>query len=200
VITLAIETSTPHGSVAMLDDGRVIFSVRFDAGRTLGAELFTCLRKAREIAPRCDGIAVGLGPGSYSGVRIAIAAVIGLEFACQSEVVGIPSILALETDARKYISTGDARRASFYYAMVEDAECIDGPKLLDAAELKQAMESHPGVPVFTAAPLEQAAGSVICLPSAERLAHLAERGLGICARGDLQPIYLRDPHITQPKT
>jgi tRNA threonylcarbamoyladenosine biosynthesis protein TsaB len=199
VITLAIETSTPQGSVALLDDGCVIFSERFSADRSLGSELFTCLRRTREAAPRCDRIAIGLGPGSYSGVRIAIAAAVGLEFAWKAEVVGIPSILALDTAAEKYISVGDARRASFYYAIVENRECVEGPMLLNGEELKAALAAHASVPVFSAAPMEGMAGVGICHPSAERLASLAEQGRGISARGEIQPIYLRDPHITQAR-
>ena len=127
--THAIETSTARGSVAILDDGRVIFSERFAADRSLGSTLFPCLQRAREAAPRFDRIAIGLGPGSYSGVRIAIAAAIGLELAGAANLLGIPSILALETDVPKYIAIGDARRASFYFAVVENGECTAGPML-----------------------------------------------------------------------
>ena len=199
MITLAIETSTEHGSVAVSEDGRTIFLERFAADRTLGSELFTCLQRAGEAAPNYDQIIVGLGPGSYSGVRIAIAAAIGLELAKGAKVLGIPSILAFETDAQKYLTIGDARRASFYFAMIDNGECITGPMLLDDAGLKAAIASHPGLPVFATAPVEGIADLEICFPSAERLARLAEQGRGISARGNLEPIYLRDPHITQAR-
>ena len=196
--TLAIETSTTQGSVALVKDGRVLFSERFPAARGHGPELFSCLQRAIGIAPQCDQIVVGLGPGSYSGVRIAIAAVIGLEMALKAEVVGIPSILALETDAVEYVSIGDARRSSFYFAVIGKDGLLSGPELLDEAGLKAGIGSHAGLPVFASAPIEGIPDLKICFPSAERLARLAELGRGICARGDLEPIYLRDPHITRP--
>lgn len=199
MITLAIETSTANGSVALLENGRTLFLERFTADRGHGSGLFTSLERARDAAPRSDQIVVGLGPGSYSGVRIAIAATIGLEFASKARVLGMPSILAMETGAKKYLSIGDARRASFYFALVEDDECTAGPTLLDEGELKAAIESHSGLPVFASAPINGIPNLEICFPSAERLARLAEVGRGICSRDNLEPIYLRDPHITQPK-
>jgi tRNA threonylcarbamoyl adenosine modification protein YeaZ len=202
VITLAIETSTTHGSIALTDVGRVLFSERFAADRALGSTLFPCLRRALDAVPqgsRIDQIAIGLGPGSYSGVRIAIAAAIGLELSHGAKVLGIPSILALQTDAQKYLTVGDARRDSFYFALIENGECVSGPMLLDAAALKNAIAAHAELPVFAAEAIEHVPNAQICFPSAERLARLAESGRGITARGDLEPIYLRDPHITQAK-
>ena len=200
MITLAIETSTAKGSVALCENGGTLFFERFPAERGHGSGLFASLQRAIATAPNIDQIAVGLGPGSYSGVRIAIAAVIGLEMALKAEVLGIPSILALETDAGKYISVGDARRSSFYFAVVAEGECLTGPELLDETGLKAGLAAHPGLPVHASAPIEGFPCLEICFPSAERLARLAQLGRGISARGDLEPIYLRDPHITQPKS
>jgi len=199
VITLAIETSTGNGSLALSEDGRTLFQERFMADRGHGAGLFANLERAREIAPHWDQIVVGLGPGSYSGVRIAIAAAVGLEFATKAKVLGIPSILALETPAQKYLSVGDARRDSFYFAIVHDGECVSGPMLLDAAALTAELSAHENLPVLSSAPIAGFPNLQICFPSAERLARLAEMGRGISMRDNLEPIYLRDPHITQPK-
>ena len=200
MITLAIETSTSLGSVALLEDGRTLFLEKFTAGRGHGAELFASLERVRKFVTRCDRIAVGLGPGSYSGVRIAIAATIGLEFGLGGEVAGIPSILAFDTQAREYLATGDARRHSFYFARIAEDECAEGPLLLDATELEKKIAAHAGLPVFTSAAIDGFPNLEICFPSAERLARLAELGRGISARGIPEPIYLRDPHITQPRT
>jgi tRNA threonylcarbamoyladenosine biosynthesis protein TsaB len=199
VITLAIETSTSLGSVALLEDGRAIFSEKFTAGRGHGAELFASLERARSLVAHCDKIAVGLGPGSYSGVRIAIASTIGLEFGLGGEVLGLSSILAFDTSAREYIAIGDARRHSFYFARIAEDECAEGPLLLDAAGLENKIAAHNGLPVFASAAIDEFPNLEICFPSAKRLARLAELGCGIFARGNLEPIYLRPPHITQPR-
>ncbi|MGB8354250.1 MAG: tRNA (adenosine(37)-N6)-threonylcarbamoyltransferase complex dimerization subunit type 1 TsaB [Chthoniobacteraceae bacterium] len=199
MITLAIETSTGNGSLALSEDGRILLSERFMADRGHGAGLFASLERARDIVPHWDQIVVGLGPGSYSGVRIAIAAAVGLEFATKAKMIGMPSILALETTARKYSFVGDARRDTFYFAVIDDGECVSGPMLLDSAELKAALKEHENLPVLTSASIDEFPDLQICFPSAERLARLAEMVRGISARDNLEPIYLRDPHITQPK-
>ena len=57
----------------------------------------------------------------------------------------------------------------------------------------------PDWPVLTAEPLALVPQAIVGRPRALTLARLAEDGRGICAEGDLEPLYLREPHITQPK-
>lgn len=200
MITLAIETSTPHGSVALLaDDDAVLFHEHFVGDRSHSSSLFVALEKVRAQTGRVDQIAVGLGPGSYAGVRIAIAAALGLHLALESKLVGIPSVAALETSEKTYVVIGDARRDSFYFSRIEDGACVEGPLLATEEELKQRLESCASLPVFATEAVPQFPDAQIALPSASRLAQLAASGRGIIATENLEPIYLREPHITQPK-
>ena len=195
VITLAIDTSTTHGSLALLADGELLLEEMFTSDRNHSASLFPILERARALVPGVDQVAVGLGPGSYAGVRIAIAAAIGLEMGLGARLVGIPSVAALETGTASYVAIGDARRETFYFTRVEDGVCVDGPRLLSEEALRAALDG----PVFTCVALPAFPAAQLALPSAARLARLAEAGRGIVAIGDLEPIYLREPHITQPK-
>ena len=195
MITLAIDTSTTHGSVALLVDGELRLEEMFTSDRSHSASLFPILERARALVPGVDQVAVGLGPGSYAGVRIAIAAAIGLELGLGARLVGIPSVAVLETGMDGYVAIGDARREAFYYTRVEDGVCVDGPRLLSEEELRAAIDG----PVFACVALPAFPSAQLALPSAARLARLAEAGRGIVAAGDLEPIYLREPHITQPK-
>jgi tRNA threonylcarbamoyl adenosine modification protein YeaZ len=196
---LAIDTSTIRASVAVLDEGRVLFGETFIADRTHSVELFAILERALKIAPLCDQVVIGLGPGSYSGIRIAISAAIGLGLGMKAQLTGIPSIVAIETDAPEYLTVGDARRGTFYYAHVSNRECIERPTLLTPEELVERFASHKALPVLASAPLAETPSAVIAFPSAEILARLAEQGRSISARDVLEPIYLRAPHITNPK-
>ena len=194
---LAIETSTQQGSVAVWRDGQIVFSESCGAGRSHSSLLFAVLERALKVGPM-DRIAVGLGPGSYAGVRIAISAATGLALATGAELVGLPSIVALGEGA--YVALGDARRESYYFALVRRGECVEGPVLLSADELAQKLAGC-SVPVIASEEI----GAVIPaalefrFPCAERLARLAAEGRSIVARGDLEPIYLREPHITTAK-
>jgi tRNA threonylcarbamoyladenosine biosynthesis protein TsaB len=196
---LAIDTSTHHGTVALLVDGELRLDETFTADRRTSAALFPVLARALAAAARVDQVAIGLGPGSYAGVRIAIAAAIGLKLGLRAQLVGLPSVAALETNAPAYLAIGDARRDTFYFTHVEDGLCTAGPLLATADELHTLLAAHSALPVFTSVPLPAFPSAEIALPSAVRLARLAHAGRGLTATGDLEPIYLREPHITQPK-
>jgi tRNA threonylcarbamoyladenosine biosynthesis protein TsaB len=196
---LALETSTQRGSLAVLTGDKVHLAEQFSAKRGHSSGFFSALSRARQKTPGFDAVVVGLGPGSYSGVRIAIAAAIGLELTFHSELLGIPSFLALDIDNDSYQVIGDARRNSFYYALVEKEQCADGPLLLDIKALKQRLAQHGSVPIFSWDEFPTLPKAQITFPSAVRLAHLAQRQIGIVARGNLEPIYLRPPHITRAR-
>ena len=198
MITLAIDTSTNRGSVAVLIDGELKMDEQFTSERSHSSSLFVVLEKVREIAPRVDRIVIGLGPGSYAGVRISIAAALGIQLTQGAELVGIPSVAALETDASRYIAIGDARRETFYWTDINEGACIEGPLLLTEAELRERLPANT-LPVFVGESLAISPEAQIALPSAAILARLGAADRGIVARNDLEPIYLREPHITQPK-
>ncbi len=196
---LAIDTSTPRGSVALWRDGAMVLDEAFTADRSHSSALFPILQRARALAPRLEVIAVGLGPGSYAGVRIAIAAAMGLAMADGARLVGLASVAALETEAVRYCAIGDARRETFYFSLVEMGVCREGPMLLSEGELRERLASLPGLPVYVPAPLPMFSEAAVALPRASLLAVLASENRGVLAEGDLEPLYLREPYITQPK-
>ena len=198
MITLAIDTSTPRGSVAVFAYGEVVFDESFTADRSHSATLFACLEKARACTHRIHQIAIGLGPGSYAGVRIAISAALGFEMALGAKLVGLPSIIAVDTNSPEYLAIGDARRETFYFSRVLDRVCVDGPRLVSESELRELLETFPTQPCFTGVPLAAFPSAQVSPPSALVLARLAAEGVGIVATGDLEPIYLREAHITTP--
>jgi tRNA threonylcarbamoyladenosine biosynthesis protein TsaB len=193
---LALETSTHSGGVALYRDGELCFSETFTADRSHSAELFTVIERALAGGVRADQIVVGIGPGSYAGVRIAIAAGIGLSLASGAEMIGIPSIAALADG--EYLAIGDARRGGYWIARVREGEVVDGPAVVLRNEL-EARLAQAGEPVFSSEALDFP-GMEIRYPQVNLLARLGVAGRGIHSRGTLEPLYLREPHITQPKT
>src|SRR5690606_27087762 len=139
MITLAIDTSTVQGSVAVVRDGTVILDDQFMADRSHSASLFITLERVLAEFPKIDQIALGLGPGSYAGIRISIAAALGLQLAHEAELVGVPSVAGLATDSGGYVAIGDARRETFYFTLVRDGICVDGPRLLTQNELQETL-------------------------------------------------------------
>jgi tRNA threonylcarbamoyl adenosine modification protein YeaZ len=197
--TLALELSTARGSLAWLD-GELQFTREWPTDRKNSAGFFENLQVVRAKFGRPEAIIVGLGPGSYAGTRIAISAAIGMQVSCDARLTGYPSICAMESDAQEYCVIGDARRNSFFFAHILNHEVIEGPTLFSEWDLKMKFESlNATMPVFSSEPLPQFDAPVIRFPSALLLAKLAnEPGRRFCLP-PLEPLYLREPHVTLPK-
>jgi tRNA threonylcarbamoyladenosine biosynthesis protein TsaB len=193
---LALEASSDAASVAIWHDGSIVTEREFASKRSLSADLFPVLSQLLVDVPPVDEIVVGLGPGSYAGVRITIAAAIGLQCVWGCEVVGIPSVAAAGGMEGAYQAIGDARRGTWYYAQVQDGVCVEGPELLESADsLREAIARGRG-PVRSCEVLPEEWNASVCAPRASVLARLASQQKGIVQRSDLEPLYLRAPHIT----
>ena len=198
--TLALELSTTHGSLAWLD-GEIEFTREWPNDRKNSAAFFENLELIRRKFGAPETIIVGLGPGSYAGTRIAISAAIGIQLSCDARLIGYPSICAMECDAQEYCVVGDARRKSFFFARISQNEVIEGPTLFSELELKAKLESlAPAMLVFSSELLSQFHRPLISFPSALILARLAKESRRSFYLPPLEPIYLREPHITMPKT
>jgi tRNA threonylcarbamoyladenosine biosynthesis protein TsaB len=195
--TLALEMSTAQGSIAWREDGEALFDARFAADRKHSGAFFENVQQCLERFGHPEKIIVGLGPGSYAGVRIAIATALGLRSATKAKLAGIPSICALDVGAADYCVIGDARRQTFVFAKIEDGRLIEGPILQTLTEL-EAKIGESTLPVYASEQLPQFPVAKLVYPSASRLEEIA----GLYADnidGALEPIYLREPHITVAK-
>ncbi len=194
---LALELSSGQGSIALREDGREIFAAVFANDRKHSGAFFQNLQRCREEFGNPERIVVGLGPGSYAGTRIAIATAIGLQSAAKAELIGVPSFRAIATDVDEYIAVGDARRQSFWFAQVRARRCVHEPALCTREQLEEQLALISS-PVFTAEPLPAFPNVAVAYPSARVLAAIAQDSSDVVA-APLEPLYLREPHITQPK-
>jgi tRNA threonylcarbamoyladenosine biosynthesis protein TsaB len=193
---LALELSSPVGSVAFCDESGVRHFKVFPADRKDSGLFYENLQATQETSGRPEIIVVGLGPGSYAGVRIAIATAIGLKAASGAGLLGVPSACAL--DHAEYVIVGDARRNSFFFAHVLRGRCVEGPTLATEEEIFSKLKQWQHVPRIAAQPLPQFEGVIVEHPSALRLAELALE-MEIGDQEALEPIYLRPPYITVPR-
>lgn len=188
---LAWDLSTRQGSLALAEDDRLLFERSWTNDRRTSGPFFTQLG---ELLPASlDLIVVGLGPGSYTGTRIAIAAAVGVALTTGAELGGAPSVGALsEEDA--YNVTGDAKRSSFFWVTVREGFVEGQPDLLSSSELTTALSSAT-LPVYSS----DVPQIPVRFPRAALLARHAWRAPAKLARAPLAPIYLREPHITIPR-
>lgn len=193
---LALELSSAVGSAAFRDGDKTQLVRQFPADRKHSGEFYANLGALYQSCGAPEMIVVGLGPGSYAGVRIAIATALGLKAASGARLIGLPSICAFA--AGEYCVIGDARRNSFFVALVLGGRCVEGPLLGSAGEVREKLNQRPHLPVFASAPLPPFANVTIAHPSAMVLAQLAEEVDATTTQGPLEPIYLRPPYVTLP--
>ena len=197
---LALELSTARGSLAWLDEDDTDLTRAWSTDRKNSAAFFENLGAITKKFGAPDTIIVGLGPGSYAGTRIAISAAIGLQVSSGAHLIGFPSISAMQCDAHEYCVIGDARRKSFFFARIRANNLIEAATLFSESELKPKLNAvEIAMPVFTSDSLPQFERAVVRFPSALVLARLARELQRSFSLPPLEPIYLRELHITMPK-
>ena len=108
-ILLNIETSSKNCSVSVSQDGKLksiveIYSEYYSHSENLHSFISEALKKIKLNPNDLDAIAVGKGPGSYTGLRIGVAAAKGLCFALNIPLIGINSLQIL---SQKYKAKPD---------------------------------------------------------------------------------------------
>jgi len=193
---LALELSSPVGSIAFCGaNGAPVFK-GFPADRKDSGLFYENLQSTLVAAEKPDVIVVGLGPGSYAGVRIAIATALGLKAATGASLIGLPSICALARP--EYVIVGDARRNSFFFAHIVGGRCVEGPTLGTEEQTAAKLQESSELPRISTQSLPQFVDIIVEHPSALRLAELT-REMEIEDSNELEPIYLRAPYITVAK-
>jgi tRNA threonylcarbamoyladenosine biosynthesis protein TsaB len=214
---LAIDTSTEALSVALRHDQgtieRGLETARGHAEQILSL-IDAVLGEAGVGLSQLDGIAAGVGPGSFTGVRISVAVAQGLGFGAGLPVVPITSLEALafpaiETGPERVIACLDARMGEIYWGCFA-ADPARGLRALGSLQVTAAGGVHlpsagryRGVGRgFTAYPelaallgVEVDARSMAALPNAADMAHLGALRLAAgdgVDPADLKPEYVRD--------
>ena len=136
-IVLAIDTSTNRTSVAIVDGEKVLFSEHHDDPLAHGEVLPKLVAQALAVESRIDLVAVGMGPGPFTGLRVGIAFAQSFALARGIEWRGAASldVIAATISQPEFIATIDARRKEVYWAIYKNGERISDLAVSKPAEL-----------------------------------------------------------------
>lgn len=221
-LILCIETGTDICSVGLARDGELISLRESDQGRDhakrLGVFVDELLRETGVMPDELDAVAVGKGPGSYTGLRIGVSFAKGLCYGLQIPLVAVCSLDALAEVAIEDHEAGildveawdeatlcpmvDARRMEVYTCLYNakgepqgevSAEIIDGESFADVRREGQLVIFGNGA--AKCREVLQDATYINITPSARGLARLAQQRLSAGQVEDIayfEPFYLKD--------
>jgi tRNA threonylcarbamoyladenosine biosynthesis protein TsaB len=110
---LAFDTATEVATSALLDDGELLGERRSRA-QTLLEDVDALLRQGGAHPRDLDALAVGIGPGSFTGVRIGLATARGLALSLDLRGAGVSTLDALAAGAPDALPVIDARRREVF--------------------------------------------------------------------------------------
>lgn len=195
---LAIETSVANASLCLYANGKICHQATWQAERNHDAHLFPALQEALntlENEQKLDYVLIGAGPGSYGGVRVALAAGVGIATVSGAKLVALESWAQLADDDACVVA--DARRGGWTVRFPDGRIVVLPPG--EVASLPH--------PIYSTEPEGRLAELNInnlrkesLTPTAEGLVQtwlgMSESEQMAAAEKPAEPIYVRPPHIT----
>lgn len=193
MLDLAIDTSSSIGSIALGNDKVVVQAIELKGPQRHSATLFPALVRLGIPRLKLRRIIVGIGPGSFSGIRVGLAAAQGIALAQGGiPVVGISSAYSVAAQHKEVTRLGvfaDAKRREAFCTAFKNGELEKAAYLIPMAEIEEhsakftlavSAEPLPGIPQRT-------------YPRARDLLMLPDSLPGWVKEQPLEPIYLREP-------
>jgi tRNA threonylcarbamoyladenosine biosynthesis protein TsaB len=227
VRVLALDTTTPRGSLAIVGDGGLLAETRVETASGHSRWLLPAvdaLLQGLNLRPgEIDAFAVTTGPGSFTGLRVGLSTVQGLAFASGRPCVGLPALdvlaLAAAIRERPVVAVLDAFRGELYWAAYDAAGARrTGPHLGAPAQVLAWLRAEgltvapDGVAIVGDLPASERARLAEALEGARwpevdlyLAAPLGRAALARVAAGEttpasqLRPLYLRGVDIRLPR-
>lgn len=140
--TLGVDTSH-EVAVGLAEDGNpvdriIISNTRAHAEEVLPAALSLCQRNGLTLT-EVDEIAIGMGPGPFTGLRVGISTAWTLAFLGGTEPIGVCSLDVIahqwQNPPKEFVVASDARRKELYWARYVDGLRVEGPKVSAPGEV-----------------------------------------------------------------
>jgi tRNA threonylcarbamoyladenosine biosynthesis protein TsaB len=197
MLVLAFDTATEVATSALVEDGEVL-GERMSKTATLLEDLDALLRQASARTTDVDALAVGIGPGSFTGVRVGLATARGLALALSVPAAGVSTLAALAAGAPGALPVVDARRGEVFVLQGE-------PTVIPPAELEVA----PGTLLVGSGAVRyralfESAGAELPPDQDERHLPLARFHVQLARAfgpaDEIEPLYLRVPDADRTRS
>ncbi len=216
---LAIDTALPAVSACVLDQDAeapiAVESIEMARGHAeaLLPLIQRIMSKVEGGFASLDRVAVTVGPGSFTGIRIGLAAGQAIALACKTEIVGVSTLAALAAPLILDPFDGvvaaaiDARHGKVYIAAFDPAgRPLLTPRRAGAHEALRALGSGPLLLIGSGAPLlakeARVRGVAVKIASEQAAPDIAfVARLGLAAQPETapaRPLYLKEPYVTTP--
>ncbi len=188
---LALETSSSSGSLAIGEPGRVVETWKFEGARH-SAALFSSLQELALPSLRIQTVIVGVGPGSFSSIRVSVAAAQAIAFSKGARLRSICSAwsLALQfPDMARLGVFSDARRGELYGTLFSFGRLERSTFVFPKGELAIRVQSLD----LAVASEELGPDLHRAFPRAEDFLRIEEESAAFSEEPFPEPIYLRGP-------
>lgn len=142
-----LDSSSKYLSVGLAKDSKVIDRIFYEAwqrqSEMMTSELETILNRNNVDKKDIDAVVVGIGPGSYTGVRIAVTIGKTLAYVLNTKIYAVSSLSLLKDLQKPTICVFNARSGRSYVGVYEQDKCLLKDCVLNNEELLSYIKEHP---------------------------------------------------------
>ena len=144
---LLLDSSNIYLAVGLAKDGKVVDSIFYNAwqrqSELMVTEIDNILKRNKIDKKELDAVVVGIGPGSYTGVRIGVTIAKTIAYALKIKVYAMSSLSLLRYKDEPTICLFNARSNRSYFAVYQGKKVIENDCVLTNEEVLSYIEKHP---------------------------------------------------------
>ena len=144
---LLLDSSNIFLSVGLAKDGKVVDKISYEAwqrqSEMMVTEVDNILKRNSVDKKELDGVVVGIGPGSYTGVRIGVTIAKTIAYALHIKIYAKSSLSLLKHREFPTICVFNARSGRSYFAVYEGKKQIEKDGVLENEKVLEYIRNHP---------------------------------------------------------
>ena len=144
---LLLDSSNRLLCVALAKDGVLVDNITYNAwqrqSEVMVPEIKNIMKRNNVKKEDIDSIVIGIGPGSYTGVRIALTIAKTIGYVAKAKLYAVSSLGLFKIPQKSTICVTNARSNRSYFAVYKDDEVIEKDQILENEEVFNYIKNHP---------------------------------------------------------